>query len=124
MSAEQKAMKLSRRQLLTVGAASIVSTPLAGSSASAGLAATQRSAVAAEVKALTFDVFGTVVDWRSSIIREGQLLSKAKGLDVDWANFADRWRAGYVPSMNRVRNGELPWMKIDALHRLVLNELL
>jgi 2-haloacid dehalogenase len=69
-------------------------------------------------------VFGTVVDWRSSIIREGQLLSEAKGLDVDWATFADRWRAGYVPSMNRVRNEELPWMKIDALHRLVLDELL
>lgn len=76
------------------------------------------------VKALTFDVFGTVVDWRSSIIREGEELAKRKGLDVDWAKFADAWRGGYGPSMNRVRTGELPWMKIDDLHRLILDGLL
>ena len=76
------------------------------------------------VKALTFDVFGTVVDWRSSIIREGQELARRKGLDVDWAKFADAWRGGYGPSMNRVRGGELPWMKIDDLHRLILDGLL
>ncbi len=76
------------------------------------------------VKALTFDVFGTVVDWRSSIIREGQELAKRKGLDVDWAKFADAWRGGYGPSMNRVSSGELPWMKIDDLHRLILDDLL
>ncbi len=76
------------------------------------------------VKALTFDVFGTVVDWRSSIIREGRELAKLKGLDADWAKFADAWRGGYGPSMNRVRSGELPWMKIDDLHRLILDGLL
>lgn len=77
-----------------------------------------------QVKALTFDVFGTVVDWRSSIIREGERLAKAKGLSVDWAKFADRWRGGYGPSMERVRSGELPWMNIDSLHRMILDELL
>ena len=76
------------------------------------------------VKALTFDVFGTVVDWRSSIIREGNELAKRKGLDADWEKFADAWRGGYGPSMNRVRGGELPWMKIDDLHRLILDGLL
>lgn len=76
------------------------------------------------VKALTFDVFGTVVDWRGSIIREGRELGERKGLGIDWAAFADAWRAGYGPAMNRVRQGELPWMKIDALHRLILDELL
>ncbi|MBI4527066.1 MAG: haloacid dehalogenase type II [Deltaproteobacteria bacterium] len=76
------------------------------------------------VKALTFDVFGTVVDWRSSIIREGQLLTNTKRLDVDWAKFADAWRAGYHPAMDRVRNGDLPWTNIDALHRLILEDLL
>ena len=76
------------------------------------------------VKALTFDVFGTVVDWRTSIIREGRELGKLRGLDVDWAKFADAWRAGYGPSMNRVRSGDLPWMKIDDLHRLILDDLL
>jgi 2-haloacid dehalogenase len=76
------------------------------------------------VKALTFDVFGTVVDWRSSIIRDGKRLGKAKGLDVDWHAFADAWRAGYGPAMNRVRQGELPWTKIDDLHRMILDEIL
>ncbi|TMH33014.1 MAG: haloacid dehalogenase type II, partial [Betaproteobacteria bacterium] len=47
------------------------------------------------IKALVCDVFGTVVDWRASIIREGELLASAKGLNVDWAAFADAWRAGY-----------------------------
>ena len=76
------------------------------------------------VKALTFDVFGTVVDWRSSVIREGEERAERKGLKVDWAKFADAWRGGYDPSMNRVRGGELPWMKIDELHRLILDGLL
>ena len=76
------------------------------------------------VKALTFDVFGTVVDWRSSLIREGKALGKEKGLKVDWEDFADAWRRGYGPSMNRVRKGELPWTKIDGLHRMILDELL
>jgi len=76
-----------------------------------------------QVQALTFDVFGTVVDWRGSIIREGQLLSARKGFDLDWGEFADRWRGGYGPAMNRVRTGELPWTKIDALHRMILDEL-
>jgi 2-haloacid dehalogenase len=76
------------------------------------------------VKALTFDVFGTVVDWRSSIIREGELLTKRRGLRVDWAKFADAWRAGYHPTMDRVRKGELPWTNIDRLHRLILDDVL
>ena len=76
------------------------------------------------VKALTFDVFGTVVDWRGSIIREGTQWGKAKGLQVDWGKFADRWRAGYAPSMDKVRKGLLPWMNLDQLHRLILDELL
>ncbi|MFT5366803.1 MAG: 2-haloacid dehalogenase [Candidatus Latescibacterota bacterium] len=76
------------------------------------------------VKALTFDVFGTVVDWRSAIIRDGERLGKTKGLDVDWVAFADAWRAGYGPAMNRVRKGELPWTKIDHLHRIILDEIL
>lgn len=76
------------------------------------------------VKALVFDVFGTVVDWRGSIIREGQALGRRKKLKVDWAAFADAWRAGYKPAMARVRSGELPWTKIDDLHRMILDDLL
>ena len=77
-----------------------------------------------DIKALTFDVFGTVVDWRSSIIREGQRLSDSKGLDIDWPEFADGWRAGYHPALDRVRQGELPLTTIDDLLRLILDELL
>ena len=54
------------------------------------------------IKALTFDVFGTVVDWRSSLVREGQALGRARGLTVDWAQFADAWRGQYQPMLERV----------------------
>jgi 2-haloacid dehalogenase len=76
------------------------------------------------VKALVFDVFGTVVDWRGSIIREGMALGRRKKLKVDWPAFADAWRAGYRPAMARVRSGALPWTKIDELHRMILDGLL
>lgn len=76
------------------------------------------------VKALTFDIFGTVVDWYSTIVREGQAWGAAQGITVDWAQFALDWRAGYEPAMARVRRGELPWLIIDQLHRLILDELL
>jgi 2-haloacid dehalogenase len=76
------------------------------------------------VKALVFDVFGTVVDWRSSIIRNGEALSSAKGIGVDWAAFADAWRAGYQPAMQRARAGEIEWTNIDGLHRSILDEII
>ncbi len=76
------------------------------------------------VQVLVFDTFGTVVDWRSSVIAEGDQLGRSKGLKVDWAAFADEWRGGYGPSMNRVRRGELPWTKLDVLHRMILDQLL
>lgn len=77
-----------------------------------------------DVAALVFDVFGTVVDWRGSIIREGHALGARLGLDVDWEAFADAWRGRYQPSMQRVRSGERAWVKLDDLHRESLVELL
>jgi 2-haloacid dehalogenase len=77
-----------------------------------------------QVKALVFDTFGTVVDWRGSIIEEGLVWAKGKNLHVDWARFADRWRDGYGPAMEKVRKGQLPWTKLDDLHRMLLEELL
>ena len=71
-------------------------------------------------KALVFDVFGTVVDWRTSVAREVEDLARRKGLRVDGVAFADAWRAGYAPTMDRVRKGELPWTKLDRLHRMIL----
>jgi len=79
---------------------------------------------APRVKALVFDVFGTVVDWRGSIIREGRLLGRRRKIKADWAAFADAWRAGYQPAMARVRSGELPWTRLDDLHRMILDGLL
>jgi len=76
------------------------------------------------IRALVFDTFGTVVDYRSSVIGEGEVLGRAKKLTVDWAKFADAWRTGYAPAMNRVRSGELPWTRLDDLHRQVLDRLL
>jgi 2-haloacid dehalogenase len=76
------------------------------------------------VRALAFDVFGTVVDWRSSIIGELEQFGQRHGLQQDWPTFADNWRAGYAPAMDRVRRGELPWTRIDDLHRMILEELL
>lgn len=77
-----------------------------------------------KIDAMVFDVFGTVVDWRGSIAREGRVLGREKGFRVNWKKFADAWRAGYKPAMDRVRRGDLPWMNIDALHRMILDELL
>jgi len=76
------------------------------------------------VRALTFDVFGTVVDWRRSVIAEGVALGARTGLQADWAALADAWRKGYFASMARVAHGELAWDTIDALHRQVLDHLL
>ena len=77
-----------------------------------------------QVKALTFDVFGTVVDWRGSIAREGSKLGKELGVRADWTAFADAWRAGYQPAMQEVRSGKLPWTNIDGLHRRILDRIL
>jgi 2-haloacid dehalogenase len=78
----------------------------------------------ASVKALVFDTFGTLVDWRGSIVAEGAAWEKAHGLTIDWAKFADRWRSGYPVYMQKVRSGELPWTNIDGLHRMILEEAL
>jgi 2-haloacid dehalogenase len=78
----------------------------------------------ASLKVLAFDVFGTVVDWRSSVIAEGKALGKQKGFDIDWGAFADEWRSVYHPSLDRVRRGELPWTNLDRLHRMSLVEIL
>jgi len=80
------------------------------------------------VDALVFDVFGTVVDWRSGVVRAGRRIdgsgSESGAEAVDWAAFADAWREEYGPSLDRVRRGEMPWRNLDALHRESLEELL
>ncbi|MFI4976863.1 MAG: haloacid dehalogenase type II [Caulobacterales bacterium] len=77
-----------------------------------------------DIKALTFDVFGTVVDWRSSVAREAEAILAPKGHALDWPAFADRWRALYLPAMQKVSKGERPFVILDELHRENLLELL
>ena len=72
-----------------------------------------------QVKAVLFDVFGTVVDWRTSIIRELEAFGAAKGISADWTALTDDWRGLYQPSMEEVRSGRRPWTILDVLHRRV-----
>jgi len=76
------------------------------------------------VRALTFDVFGTTVDWRSGVAAEARRIGERSGIDGDWEALADAWRALYIPSMDRVRRGELPWTNFDRLHRSSLDTVL
>jgi 2-haloacid dehalogenase len=69
------------------------------------------------VEALVFDVFGTVVDWRTSIIRDLTAFGTQRGITADWTRFADEWRALYQPAMDEVRSGRRPWTILDVLHR-------
>ena len=80
--------------------------------------------VADEVRALTFDVFGTVVDWRAGVIREASAIGAAKGIEADWGAFAAEWRRMYDPALEQVRSGSRPWTKLDDLHRESLMTLL
>ncbi|MDP9009390.1 MAG: haloacid dehalogenase type II [Pseudomonadota bacterium] len=80
--------------------------------------------VSNSVKALFFDVFGTLVDWRSGVARETALVLEARGLSLDWLSFADAWRAQYQPAMEEVRSGRLPYTKLDVLHRQTLQRIL
>src|SRR5215472_3892164 len=73
--------------------------------------------MALAVKALFFDVFGTLVDWRNSIAREAEALLKPKGITLDYPAFADAWRGEYQGAMEEVRAGRIPFCKLDVLHR-------
>ena len=76
------------------------------------------------IKALLFDVFGTVVDWRSSVIKECISLERNIGISGDWEKLTDLWRQNYAPSMDQVRNGEKKWVNLDTLHKESLIKIL
>ena len=75
-------------------------------------------------KACFFDVFGTLVDWRSSIAREAEAILKPLGHSLDWLAFADAWRDEYQPAMEEIRSGRLAFCKLDMLHRRNLERIL
>ena len=115
--------KPTRRDVMATAAA-VAGTMLAAPVLAAQPLQTASAGPFGRVKVLVFDTFGTVVDWRSVVIEEGTALGKARSLTVDWAAFADEWRGAYAPSMDRVRKGQLPWTKLDVLHRMSLDALL
>ena len=113
-------MRSTRRNLVRHGAALMATGALAVS----GVLAPRRARAQAraplpmpDVKALVFDTFGTVVDWRTGVARESERILKPKGYEVDWLAFADAWRREYGPSMEEVRSGRRPFVKLDILHR-------
>jgi 2-haloacid dehalogenase len=76
-----------------------------------------------EVQALLFDVFGTVVDWRNGVAREAERILKPLGYSLDWLAFADAWRGQYQPGMEEVRSGAQPFVKLDVIHRRMLDRV-
>jgi 2-haloacid dehalogenase len=77
-----------------------------------------------DVKVLAFDIFGTTVDWWSGVSGQVNRIAADRGVELDGGTFADDWRRRYLPSMDQVRRGELPWQNLDALHRRSLDEML
>jgi 2-haloacid dehalogenase len=76
------------------------------------------------VKALFFDVFGTLVDWRTGVARDAEVILKPLGYSIDWTAFADAWRDQYLPGTEEVRSGRIPYAKLDVLHRRMLQKIL
>jgi 2-haloacid dehalogenase len=118
--------KLDRRGFLVAAGASVMATSFSELPTVLAQQATGGSVrpESANVKACVFDTFGTVVDWRSSVIAEATSWGKVKGLDLNWVEFTDRWRLGYGPAMDKVRKGEIPWTNLDGLNRMILGDLL
>ncbi len=89
-----------------------------------GLKLMVRDSEPREVRALTFDVFGTTVDWRTGVAAQARRLGALNRVEADWEQLAGAWRALYMPSMDRVRRGEVPWTNFDRLHRVSLDQVL
>ena len=116
---------ITRRHILR-GAAAFAAAGVLGAPAMAPskVQAQPKPGASAEgVKALVFDVFGTLVDWRNGVAREAERLLQPLGYNIDWLAFADAWRGLYQPSMEEVRAGREPWVKLDVLHRRMLDQI-
>ena len=112
-----------RRTLLrgvTVATAGVLGNRLMAPS----IARAQGAALGDSVKALVFDVFGTVVDWRNGVAREARTILSPLGYSLDWLAFADAWRAQYQPGMDEVRTGKISFVKLDIIHRRMLERIL
>src|ERR1700686_3888977 len=113
-------MNSTRRSLIRRGAALGATGVLAGSGPF-GPSRVQAKAAAGlampDVKALVFDTFGTLVDWRNGVAREAERILRPMGYDLDWLMFADAWRKEYGPGMEEIRSGRRPFVKLEILHR-------
>src|SRR5580700_5872888 len=119
-------MNSTRRSLIRCGTALAATAALAGPGLFAPSRVRAQGAAGLpmpDVKALVFDTFGTVVDWRNGVAREAQRILKPIGYDLDWFAFADAWRKEYGPSMEDVRSGRRPFVKLDILHRENLDRI-
>jgi 2-haloacid dehalogenase len=121
------AMSEHDRRSLHLGVTAVTA---AGVLADPGILATNAQAQAVptnlgdSVKALVFDVFGTVVDWRNGVAHHAEATLKPLGYSLDWLAFADAWRAQYQPGMDEVRTGKIPFVKLDIIHRRMLERIL
>jgi 2-haloacid dehalogenase len=126
---------LGRLEMMTATRRSFLrsATTLVAGSVLAGLEGLHPGSIFAEtvpgnaqsgVRALFFDVFGTLVDWRTGVAREAEAHLKPRGYTINWLAFADAWRAEYDPGMEEVRSGRIPFSRLDVLHRRMLDRLL
>jgi 2-haloacid dehalogenase len=126
MTREETMTVMTRRRLLKSAAAVTGAGALAGPATFAPtrvLAQAKPGAKPDGVKALVYDVFGTCVDWRNGVARDAERILKPLGYQLNWLAFADAWRALYQPSMEEVRSGRQPFVKLDVLHRRMLDQI-
>lgn len=115
----------SKRMLFAFGGSLLVASAIDGFQGPAGaLSRSGPHAAVREVKALFFDVFGTLVDWRTGVAREAKKILAPHGISLDWLAFADAWRAQYMPTTESVRSGRKPYEKLDILERQMLEKIL
>ena len=115
-------MKTDRRSLLRAGALVAAAGPVVLRASSVRAQSAAKNPVP-EVQALFFDVFGTVVDWRTGVAREAERILKPMGYSLDWPAFASAWRNEYQPAMDEVRSGRIPFARLDVLHRRMLDKI-
>ena len=117
-------MNSDRRQFIRSISTFAVAGVFAGGIASRSrIAAAATGTAPSGVKALVFDVFGTVVDWRGGVARESKKILQPLGYELDWLAFADAWRAEYQPGMEEIRSGRKPFSRLDVVHRGMLERI-
>lgn len=112
-----------RRFLWSTAALALAGTSRAGAAAEKQATNSATEGSVEGVKALVFDVFGTVVDWRTGVAREARTILSPLGYSLDWLAFADAWRAEYQPAMEEVRSGRIPFSRLDVIHRSMLERV-